>query len=205
MKRTKITGDMQEKRTEIVKLQAVVRTIPSHQQLVKANRLLVGAVFLLMLIVLVAGFVLVPSSDVVKSVNKINAANIAAQGMNPVVSAEVNTLKGQLIGLLSGSIEGKLKTLEQSVKLGSVDNSLGTIADLKNDIKVLRSYSDTPKKEGAVVSNVQLAKEVSHLKHLIYASLASCGLMFVAAAGVWVKYRKRLPYKEIKAGYLGER
>jgi hypothetical protein len=196
---------MQEKRTDIVKIQGVVRTVPSHQQLVKTNRLLVGAVFLLMVIVLVVGFVFVPSSDVVKSVNKINAANIAAQGMNPAVSAEVNTLKGQLIGLLSGSIEGKLKALETSIKSGMVDNSLGTIADLKNDIKALRSYSEPSKKSEAMVSNVQLAEEVSHLKHLIYASLASCGLMFVAAAGVWVKYRKRLPYKEIKTGYLGGR
>jgi hypothetical protein len=196
---------MQEKRTEIVKLQAVVRTIPSHQQLVKANRLLMGAVFLLMVIVLVVGFVFIPSSDGINNYTKINTATIAAQGTNPAVSSEVNTLKGQLIGLLSGSIEGKLKTLEQSVKIGSVDNSLGTIADLKNDIKVLRSYSDTPKKAEAVVSNVQLAEEVSHLKHLIYASLASCALMFVAAAGVWVKYRKRLPYKEIKKGYLGRK
>jgi hypothetical protein len=194
---------MQEKRTEIVKLQAVVRTIPSHQQLVKANRFLMGAVFLLMIIVLVVGFVFIPSSDVINNYTKINTATIAAQGANPAASSEVNTLKGQLIGLLSGSIEGKLKTLEQSVKLGSVDNSLGTIADLKNDIKALRSYSEPPKKPEAVVSNVQLAEEVSHLKHLIYASLASCGLMFVAAAGVWVKYRKRLPYKDVKKGFLG--
>ena len=193
---------MQEKRTDIIKIQGVVRTIPSHQQLVKVNRLLLGAVFLLMLIVVVLGFLFVPSSDGVAGYKKISVSTIAAEGMNPVVSAEVNTLKGQLIGLVSGSIEGKLNTLEQSVKLGSVDNALGTIADLKNDIKVLRSYSDTPKKAEAVVSNVQLAEEVTHLKHLIYMSLASCGLMFVAAAGVWVKYRKRLPYKGIRS-FLG--
>jgi len=150
----------------------------------------------------VLGFLFVPSSDGVAGYKKISVSTIAAEGMNPVVSAEVNTLKGQLIGLVSGSIEGKLNTLEQSVKLGSVDNALGTIADLKNDIKVLRSYSDTPKKAEAVVSNVQLAEEVTHLKHLIYMSLASCGLMFVAAAGVWVKYRKRLPYKGIRS-FLG--
>jgi hypothetical protein len=193
---------MQEKRTDIIKIQGVVLTIPSHQQLVKVNRLLLGAVFLLMLIVVVLGFLFVPSSDGVAGYKKISVSTIAAEGMNPVVSAEVNTLKGQLIGLVSGSIEGKLNTLEQSVKLGSVDNALGTIADLKNDIKVLRSYSDTPKKAEAVVSNVQLAEEVTHLKHLIYMSLASCGLMFVAAAGVWVKYRKRLPYKGIRS-FLG--
>jgi hypothetical protein len=197
-------SDMQEKRSEIVKIQGLVRTIPSHQQLMKVNRVLVGAVFFLMLIVMILGFLFVPSSNGVTDYKKISVSAIASQGMNPAVSAEVNTLKGQLIGLVSGSIEGKLKTLEQSVKLGSVDNSLGTIADLKNDIKVLRSYTDAPKKAEAVVSNQDLAQEVTHLKHLIYTSLASCGLMFAAAAGVWVKYRKRLPYKEIKKGYLGK-
>lgn len=191
---------MQEKHTDIVKIQEVVRTIPSHQQLVKANRTLMGVVFLLMVVVLVVGFVFLPSSNAVKN---INAASIVAEGMNPVVSTEVNTLKGQLIGLVSGSIESKLKTLETSIKSGTVDNSLGTIADLKNDIKVLRSYSESPKKAETIVSNVQLAEEVTHLKHLIYTSLASCGLMFAAAAGVWVKYRKRLPY--IKKDYLGKR
>ncbi len=196
---------MQKKRTEISKLQGVVRTIPSHQQLMKVNRLLLGAVLFLMAIVLVAGFVFIPSSEVVNGAKKINTAELAAQGMNPAVSAEVNTLKGQLIGLVSGSIENKLKTLETSIKSGTVNNSLGTIADLKNDIKTLRSYSEPAKKPEAVVSNVQLAEEVTHLKHLIYASLASCGLMFVAAAGVWVKYRKRLPYKKIRMSYLGKR
>jgi hypothetical protein len=194
---------MQEKRTDIIKIQGFVHSVPSHQQLMKVNRMLLGAVFVLMLIVLALGFLFVPSSDVVKSYNKINAANMAARGMNPIVSTEVNTLKGQLIGLVSGSIESKLRSLETSIKSGTVNNSLGTIQDLKNDIRVLRSYSDNPKETEAVVSNVQLAEEVTHLKHLIYMSLASCGLMFAAAAGVWVKYRKRLPYKEIKKSYLG--
>lgn len=193
---------MQEKRTEIVKTQVVLQSIPSHQQLMKVNRILLGAVFFLMLFVLVLGFLFMPSPNVVTGYKKISAENVAV-GMNPVISAEVNNLKGQLIGLISGSIEGKLRSLENSIKLGTVNNSLGTIADLKNDIKVLRSYSDTPKKVDAEVSNVQLAEEVTHLKHLIYMSLASCGLMFAAAAGVWVKYRKRLPYKEIKKSYLG--
>lgn len=194
---------MQEKRSEIVRIQGVLQSIPSHQQLMKVNGLLRGAVFFLMIIVLVLGFVLLPSTNAAQNYNKTNISSIAATGMNPALSAEVNNLKGQLIGLVSGSIESKLKALESSVKLGSVDNSLGTIADLKNDIKVLRSYSADPQKEVSVVSNIQLAEEVTHLKHLIYMSLASCGLMFVAATGVWVRYRKRLPYKVIKKGYLG--
>jgi hypothetical protein len=195
---------MPEKCTGLVKIQGLVRTIPSYQQLVKTNRLLVGAVFALMVIVFILGLFFVPSADIVDSYKKINTVTMAAQGMNPAVSAEVNNLKGQLIGLVSGSIESKLKTLEDNIKTGTLNGSLGTIQDLKNDVEVLRSYSEPLKKPEVVVSTVQLAEEVTHLKHLIYTSLASCALMFVAAAGVWVKYRRRLPYKEIKKGYLGK-
>lgn len=195
---------MQEKRTEIVKVQGVVRTIPTHQQLMKINQMLMGAVFFLMLVVFIVGLVFIPDADVTENYAKINATSFAAQGMNPVVSAEVNNLKGQLIGMVSGSIESKLRSLEESIKSGTVNNSLGTIEDLKNDIKVLRTYSEIPKKEQASVSNQELAKEVTHLKGLIYMSLVSCGLMFVGAVGIWVKYRKRLPYIEIKTGFLGK-
>jgi hypothetical protein len=196
---------MREKRTEIVKVQGVVRTIPSHQQLMKVNQMLMGAVIFLMLVLFIVGLVIIPDADVTENYAKINATRVAAQGMNPVVSAEVNKLKGQLIGMVSGSIESKLRSLEESIKLGTVNHSLGTIEDLKNDIKVLRTYSETPKKDQASMSNQELAKEVTHLKGLIYMSLVSCGLMFVGAAGIWVKYRKRLPHIDVKSGFLGKR
>jgi hypothetical protein len=195
---------MPEKRTEIVKIHEVVRTIPSHQQLMKVNRLLARVVFLLTLVVFVFGLFFVPDPKLMTSQKKLSATAIAAEGTNPAISSEVNELKGQLIGLVSGSIESKLSSLETSIKSGTVDNSLGTIADLKNDIKVLRTYSEAPKKDNVVVTNQDLSQEVTHLKHLIYATIASCGLMFVAAAGVWIKYRKRLPYKEIRH-FLGKR
>lgn len=196
---------MQEKRTEIVKFQGVVRTIPSYQQLMKVNKMLMGAVLFLMIVVFILGLFFVPNPDLVADYNKIYAVNMAAQGMNPVVSEEVNNLKGQFIGIVSGSIESKLSSLEESIKSGAVKNSLGKIEDLKQDIKVLRSYSQTPKKEEAAASNQELAKEVTHLKELIYMTLASCGLMFAAAAGVWIKIRRYLPYKETKKGFLGKR
>lgn len=195
---------MQKKRTEIIKVQGVMRTIPSYQQLMKVNRMLMGVVVFFMFLALIMGFVLIPDSDEMAKFNKINVAAIAGQGMNPVVSAEVNALKGQVIGLVSGSIESKLRSLEESIKSGTASSSLDTIEDLKNDIKVLRSYSDTPQKESVNVSNQDLAKEVTHLKHLIYVIIASCGLMFAAAAGMWIKYRNRLPYEEIRS-FLGRR
>ena len=39
-------------------------------------------------------------------------------------------------------------------------------------------------------------QEMSQLKRLIYVTLASCGLMLAAVAGIWIKNRNRLPYKE---------
>jgi len=92
--------------------------------------------------------------------------------------------------------------LEESIRLGTVTNSLGTIEELKSDVKVLRAYSDTPKKENVVVSNEQLRQEMSQLKNLIYVSLASCGLMLAAFAGIWIKKRNRLPYKNDTIRYL---
>jgi len=88
--------------------------------------------------------------------------------------------------------------------VGSVSSSIGTIEDLKNDLKVLRSYSESTKKGKAVVSNEQLMQEMSQLKRLIYLTIASCGLMLAAVAGIWIKNRNRLPYKESKTSYLGK-
>jgi hypothetical protein len=89
------------------------------------------------------------------------------------------------------------------VRLGSVSQSLGTIDDLKNDIKVLRSYSAPKEPESPAISNEQILKEMSHLKNLIYLTIASCGLMLAAVAGIWIRNRKRLPYSESKTAYLG--
>jgi hypothetical protein len=196
---------MREQRTEIVKFEDSLHAVPPNQQLMKVNRWLLGIVFFLMVTVFVLGMVYVPEADVLSQYQRLGLAELRTSEVSPATSEDVDALKTQVVGLVGGSIEAKLKVLENSIKSGSVDNSLGTLTDLKNDIKLLRSYSGVPKKVETVVSNVQLVEEVSHLKRLIYATLASCGLMFVGAAGVWVKYRKRLPYKANKIGYLGKR
>ena len=182
-------------------LSVVMHRQPPHQELIKVNRVLLAIIFALMTVVFVLGFVLFPAQDVLEGHKQAMMPN--AVEMNPVLSAEINTLKGQLVGLVSGSIESKLRALEESVRLGSVSQSLGTIDDLKNDIKVLRNYS-APKETGTpVVSNEQILKEMSHLKTLIYLTIASCGLMLAAVAGIWIRNRKRLPYSESKTAYLG--
>lgn len=182
----------------------VLQRIPSHDALMKVNRLLLTIVCALMAVVLIAGFLLFPTDSFISSYKKATVTETYAAEMNPVLSAEVNALKGQLVGLVSGSIESKLNALEESIRVGSVSSSIGTIEDLKNDLKVLRAYSEPDKKGKVVVSNEQLMQEMSQLKHLIYVTLASCGLMLAAVAGIWIKNRNRLPYKETKTSYLGK-
>ena len=169
----------------------------------QVNRLLLTIVCSLMVVILIAGFLLFPTDSFINSYKNATVTETYAAEMNPVLSAEVNALKGQLVGLVSGSIESKLNALEESIRVGSVSSSIGTIEDLKNDLKVLRSYSEPASKGNAAISNEQLMREMSQLKRLIYVTLASCGLMLAAVAGIWIKNRNRLPYKEIKTGYLG--
>jgi hypothetical protein len=190
-------SDRQKKNTNLVVLHAT----PNHQALVKANRWLLATVFFLMSVIVLAGFLLFPRDDLT-AYKKTGSTQDYADQMNPVLSAEVNALKGQFVGLLSGSIENKLKTLEDSVRLGYAPDSLMTIEELRNDIKTLRAYSDTPNNSKVTPPNAQLMEEMSELKKLVYLSLASCGLMFVAFAGIWISKRHRLPYKEIITRYL---
>ncbi len=182
----------------------VLQIIPSQHALMKVNRVLLAIVCALMAVVLIAGFLLFPSESFVSHYKKATATEIYAAEMNPVLSSEVSALKGQLVGLVSGSIESKLNALEESIRVGSMSSSIGTIEELKKDLNVLRSYSEPVKKGQAVVSNEQLMQEMSQLKRLIYLTIASCGLMLAAVAGVWIKNRNRLPYKEIKTSYLGK-
>ena len=192
-------SDKENKSSEIVVLQRV----PSHQQLMKANRWLLGGVFFLMTIIFVAGFLLLPSDDFLANYKKVTVSESNATEANPVLSAEVKLLKGQFVGLVSGSIESKLRSLEDSLRSGALSNSLGTLEDIKNDVKVLRSYSEPAKKEQAI-DNQQIMREMSQLKRLIYLTLASCGLMLAAFAGIWIKNLKKLPYKEAIIRYLSK-
>lgn len=177
---------------------AVLQNIPHHHGLVKANRFLLLLVSSLMVVIFVLGFLLLPANSVLDTFKDMDeTATTAVYAIqNPVLSAEINTLKGQLVGLISGSIESKLRTLEQSVRNGSISASLGTIQDLKNDVSVLRSYSTPEKKEAPNLANETLLKEVSQLKSLIYLTLTSCGIMIAAIGGVWVRNRFRLGHQE---------
>ncbi len=171
----------------------VLQNIPHHHGLIKANRFLLLVASTLMVIVFVLGFFLLPAGNMLDDFtvkHEVVPASYAVQ--NPVISAEINALKGQLVGLVSGSIESKLRTLEESIRMGKVNSSLGTIQDLKNDVKVLQSYSVPEKTSGQGQVSQAVIKEISQLKNLIYLTLTSCGLMIAAIGGIWVRNRYRL-------------
>jgi hypothetical protein len=199
-------SDIREKQAHLVEARRILQTMPSHYGLIKVNRILLAIVLSLMFLVLVLGFLLVPDHDLVLR-NKSVSDNGYLREMNPVLSADVNALKAQMIGLVSGSIESKLRMLEESVRMGTAANSLGTIQDLKNDVKVLRSYSQPAEKIDSKerIANEQVLREISQLKHLIYVSLASCGLMLAAVAGIWLKNSNRLSYVKAITHYLSKR
>lgn len=171
--------------------------IPHRQALVRVNRVLLFAVTALIAIIFIAGFWLIPSYSLVEKMNAQQKSRVSVEALqNPALSQEINALKGQLVGLISGSIESKLRILEQSIRSGSLAASLGAIEDIKNDVKVLRSYSAPEKSSsGSTELNERLIAEVSHLKRLIYMTLASCGLMVAAIAGFWLRHKFRLEQK----------
>ena len=190
-------SELRETKAELV----VLERIPSHQALVKVTRWLTAIIFVLMAVIVVAGFYLIPNQDV----NRLKSSDIKISEANPVLSAEVNTLKGQFVGLVSGSIESKLRTLEESIRVGSVSNSLGTLEDLKSEVQVLKSYSESPKVISTTVPNEQIVQEMHSLKRLVYLTLASCGLMLAAVGGVWLNNRYRLPKKDSVTHYLARK
>ena len=183
---------------------AVLQVVQRHHALVKVNRALLVVVFVLMAAVFGMGLVLLPGYDVIDSAKANQASNVNYALQNPAISAEINTLKGQMFGLVSGSIESKLRSLEENIKRGSVADSLNTLQDLRSDVKVLGAYSTSESHANVQqqsLPNQQLIKELTDLKDLVYLTFISCGLMIAAVAGVWFRHR-RLTHHRAYKGYL---
>lgn len=195
-------SENQEFHSQIIEVRGKLQSIPSTQALIKANRFLLLTVCVLTVLVAVLGYFVVPPYQPGVPLKRQEIAANPGAGAS-VLSSEVNALKGQVIGLVSGSIESKLRILEDSVRLGAAASSLGTIEDLKNDVKVLRSYSEPEQKVQRLdETNELVLQEMSQLKRLIYVSLASCGLMLAGVAGIWFKNLNLLTYKQTIKNYL---
>jgi hypothetical protein len=168
------------------------------------NRVLFFLFACLMVLVVMLGFLLFPANSLLTDLEaRQRIGEMPNAASNPTLSAEVNALKGQLVELVGGSIESKLRNLEENIRADNVTAvDLGTIQDIRNDIKFLRNYSASAPSgresgtAGAGLDNGQLRDEFSQLKSLIYISIASCGLMISAIGGVWLQNRYRLGHEK---------
>lgn len=183
--------------------------------LTTANRLLWFLFAALMALVVMLGFLLFPTNSLLNNLEAQRIAAVNGPVQNSGLSLEVNALKGQLVGLISGSIESKLHNLEENIRTDNVSAvDLGTIQEIKNEIKILRGYSDSSaaalashKSEIAthevMLNQGQLLNEFSQLKYLIYISIASCSLMIAVTGGVWLHNRFHLEHHKV-ARLLGK-
>lgn len=182
--------------------------------LMHTNRLLLFMMLVMMAVVLILGYWIVPSHQLMRDVEARQRLTETRQALhNPALSAEVDQLKAQLVGIISGSIENKLRTLEASLTKEQVPaDALHVLQDLKNDIQLLRNYSQYPVRDRETESrqetalapplDKQLMGEIMQLKGLLYISMVSCGLMFAAVTGVWLHGRARRALPEKSASKL---
>ena len=196
-------GDLRKKnkKNKNMRNMAVLNSA-TQLSVLKMNRLVLVIILGLMSIVVYMGVLLVPANNIVqKSVQVHKPIELYEMQMNPVISAEVDALKSQLVGLVSGSIESKLKVLEEGLRTGTItETGLDTIHALQEDLVVLKTYSETG--AGRLIvqkyaqqenkNTIALAEEVSQLRSLVQFLITSCGLMLAAIGGIWVRKRYAL-------------
>ncbi|NOQ63518.1 MAG: hypothetical protein GQ582_03285 [Methyloprofundus sp.] len=182
-----------------------IAVVNSNTQLsvLRMNQLVLSIIIGLMALVVYLGVLLIPESDIApKTVTQ--SVDLSKVPMNPVVSTEIQALKSQLVGLVSGSIESKLNFLSEGLRTGTIATvSLESLQAIQDDVTVLKTYSESG--AGRLIATkylpqtntqqtVDLAAEVSQLKSLVYFLISSCGLMFAVIGGVWVRQRLALTH-----------
>jgi len=198
------------KKNENNKSMRNVTVLHSATQLsvLKMNRLVLTVmVGLMALVVFMGSMIMSTDKSTIQLAQTKKSVELYELQMNPVLSAEVDALKSQLVGVVSGSIESKLKILEESLRTGAISEvGLETIHALQQDVIVLKTYSKTGAgrliaqkylQEVGNTSSKNLADEVSQLKSLIHVLITSCGLMVAAVGGVWVRKRYALVASDV--------
>jgi len=137
-----------------------------------------------------------------------------------IYNAQLESLQDRMTGFIAGSVETKLRALENSVAAGTVGaQEIRMFEELKNELKLLETYSagksgnftdqtrlDHPRFQaapgfGQPVPNGELLREVLQLKILLYFSIASCGLFGAMVCGYWWQQHSR--FKRLQAPFSG--
>jgi len=179
--------------------------------------------FILTIVTLVLTFLWLPTQNLLENLEKNQQKIAESHSPSNPISAEVNQLKSQLVGLISGSIESKLQVLEESINKGQISiTGMNAIQGLKADIQRLNTYAEpieiktSTTQQGVIIDRTTTSKvkikqigplleEISQLKNLVYFTLVSCGLLFAAMGGVWLRGRLRLETSKISLKKLNLR
>lgn len=180
----------------------VLKSIQPHHSLMKTNRFLLILVFLLISLVFILSLVLIPRQNLLEEISR---HKIVESTQNPLLNSEINTLKSQMFSLVSGSIESKLKSLEDNIRKGSVTESLDSLQEIRSQVKILSNYNqDTNLKAEQVIVDQRVINELSELKGLIYLTIGSCGLMIAAFTSIWIRHRYLLSHQPEKPVFLSQ-
>lgn len=165
--------------------------------------------FLTLLLVAVMFLLVFPSRNLLDRHDAKIAGDLNRLRFDSGLISEIEILKGQLVATITGSIESKIGNLEANIRMGRVSPAdLGMIQDLKNDLNILKTYSSPnpsatladggvqPAEPKLLADSQKLLREVSRMKTLLYASIASYGLLVVAMGGMWLQNHCR--YKQLR-------
>jgi len=122
---------------------------------------------------------------------------------------QLNTLKENMAAAVSGSVETRMRRLEQIVASGTVGSQeIQALEDLSRDLHVLENYTSGGsghvmdaerlmhprlRPQTAVLSDAgadasnDIARKLAQVKHLLYFGFASCGMALVLVGGYWWK------------------
>jgi hypothetical protein len=187
--------------------------IPSRSGRAFAMVILVGLVLLGMYLLFHAGLFFKRFEDQLRAESG-DATRIR------MYNAQLESLQDRMTGFIAGSVEAKLKALENSVASGTVGaQEIRMFEELKNELKLLETYSagrsgnltdqarlDHPRFQavggiGQPASHGELLREVLRLKILLYFSIASCGLVGAMVCGYWWQQHSR--FKRLQAPFPG--
>jgi hypothetical protein len=129
---------------------------------------------------------------------------------------KLDALQNSMSVFIADSLETQLKILETKIKDGSIGpDEIKTFKELKAELKLLENSTsgrdgnvidmsklDHPRLQALAGAQPQsqsqlILNQMIQLKHLLYVSIASCGLVGVMVGGYWLQKNQKLRYAQL--------
>jgi hypothetical protein len=125
---------------------------------------------------------------------------------------KLERIQERMSAFIAESVEGRLRALESNVSAGTVGaDEIRTAQELRNELRLLEDYSAgkggdltdssrleharfqaTPGSASASAMTAEILGEAVRIKHLLYLSIASCGLIGLMVSGYWWQQNARI-------------